>query len=201
MNAARGLGAIALGTALSCLAGAPLAFARDVERTETVGVVPLRDDRPAGGLPRDQAIRRALTEAVRRVASSLLPAGTAESSGSALEESLGDDPFEFTTAELMPGHARYFGAEAAAVVRRTGTEVAVSFGRMRSGEATDYSILGLTLRQGLSMPSQALGTWRLLLDYEQVDGGRPFELAQAGTDDRTETTRVGRVSGGVSVQF
>ena len=111
------------------------------------------------------------------------------------------DPFALTVAPLAPGRARYFGAEGAAVIPASGTEVSLAYGRVTAGPSGDYRVMGLGLRQGFSMPFDAPGSWRLLLDYEQVDGGRPFLLASLRTDSGSSSQRVGRVSGGVAVQF
>jgi hypothetical protein len=104
------------------------------------------------------------------------------------------DPFEFSAAPLGPGLVRFLGVQAAIVVLSTGTEVAVALDRLGTEAAAEYSTVGLRVSQGLGAPFRAGGEWRLLLDYEGIEGGRPFR-------DGPSVDRVARVSGGVAVRF
>jgi hypothetical protein len=69
----------------------------EVRQVEAVGAVPLSADvRPQTPL-RDLAVRRALNDAVRRVAVDLIPDLDPEEAGEFLPEALGDEPFAYTT--------------------------------------------------------------------------------------------------------
>jgi hypothetical protein len=87
---------------LTCLAPS-LAAAADLQRLETVGVVPIRTG-AAAGAPRDAAVRAAVARGVERVAEGLLAArgGIPEASGGnptdlapGLAPALGSDPFAY----------------------------------------------------------------------------------------------------------
>jgi hypothetical protein len=104
------------------------------------------------------------------------------------------DPFEFSAAALGPGFVRFLGVQAAIVVLATGTEVAVALDRLGPDDAAEYTTVGLRVSQGLGRPFRSGGDWRLLLDYEGIEGGRPFREAPP-------VDRVARVSGGVAVRF
>jgi hypothetical protein len=104
------------------------------------------------------------------------------------------DPFEFTAAVLGPGLVRFLGVQAAIVVLSTDTEVGMALDRLGPEEAAEYTTIGLRVSQGLGTPFRAGGEWRLLLDYEGIEGGRPFREAPP-------MDRVARVSGGVAVRF
>jgi hypothetical protein len=83
--------------ALLCLAAGAALAADGVRRVEAVGAVGLD---PATGWttpPRDAALRRALAQAVTRVAEAQLPDLDPESAEDALRPALGDDPFAYAT--------------------------------------------------------------------------------------------------------
>ena len=111
------------------------------------------------------------------------------------------DPFARTVALLATDRAHYYGAEAAILFPASRTEVSIAFNRVTADRFAGYRVVGVGLRQGVTMPFDPPGTWRLLLDFEQVDGGRPFLLASTETGYASSPRRVGRVSGGVAVQF
>jgi hypothetical protein len=104
------------------------------------------------------------------------------------------DPFEFSAAPLGQGSVRFLGVQAAIAILPTGTELAVAMGRLGPESAAEYTTVGLRVSQGLGTPFRAGGEWRLLLDYEGIEGGRPFREAPP-------VDRVARVSGGVAVRF
>jgi hypothetical protein len=119
------LAAFAIGSAL-LIAGSALARKSEIQRVEAVGAFPIDPNKPSREAPRDAAMRAAIRDAMRRVASGMLPAdfvvptqdGVArddnDSAEDALEafvdpaeaeaelvawldQALGDDPFEFAT--------------------------------------------------------------------------------------------------------
>jgi hypothetical protein len=104
------------------------------------------------------------------------------------------DPFEFSAAVLGTGVVRFSGVQAAIAVLTTGTEVAVALDRLGPDRTAEYTTVGLRVSQGLGRPFRGGGDWRLLLDYEGIEGGRPFREAPP-------VSRVARVSGGVAVRF
>ncbi len=104
------------------------------------------------------------------------------------------DPFEFTAAALQVGEARFYGLSAGIAVGATGTEVAVALDRVRAAASADYTLVGVQLRQALAAPFRTAGDWQLLLDYEGIEGARPFR-------GERDPGRVARVSGGVAVRF
>jgi hypothetical protein len=69
----------------------------EVRPVEAVGVVPLGADAPSRVPPRDAALRRALREAVHRVALEELPDFDPETGEEALAAALSGDPSEFAT--------------------------------------------------------------------------------------------------------
>ncbi|MFQ5417620.1 MAG: hypothetical protein ACE5FL_11295 [Myxococcota bacterium] len=80
--------------AASLLAGVAAA---EVRQIEAEGIVPLAPGARHRTPPRDEAVRRALNEAVRRVALDLVPDLSPESAAEFLPEVLGDEPFVYTT--------------------------------------------------------------------------------------------------------
>lgn len=91
----RGSGACAALALALALAAAPAAGS-GLRRLESVGAVALRPDTADRRPPRDQAVRLALSGAVRRVALELLPDADPEGSDALLAEALGDDPQVYT---------------------------------------------------------------------------------------------------------
>jgi hypothetical protein len=89
--AARATAALALGLLLAPAAGA------EVRQIEAVGAVPLHAGASPSTAPRDAAVRRALVEAVLRVASDLVPELPPEEATAYLPEALGDEPLDYTT--------------------------------------------------------------------------------------------------------
>jgi hypothetical protein len=69
----------------------------EVRPVEAVGAVPLDADAPSRVAPRDAALRRALEEAVHRVALDELPGFDPEAGEETLAAALGRDPAEFAT--------------------------------------------------------------------------------------------------------
>ena len=77
------------------LLAAPVSEA-EVRQMEAVGAVPLRAGASPTTPPREAAVRRALDEAVLRVAGDLVPAMAAEEAAVYLPEALGDEPLAYT---------------------------------------------------------------------------------------------------------
>jgi hypothetical protein len=83
---------------IACLAlAAAPARAADVRETEVVGAVPLHADSRPTTPPRDAAVKKALSEAVRRVALQLLSEQDPADVEPKLEGALGADPIEYVT--------------------------------------------------------------------------------------------------------
>lgn len=85
---------LALASVLA-LVPVPPGAAGELRRVEAVGAVALGPDALHGTPPRDAARRAALAQAVRRVATDLLPSAHPLESDAVLAEVLGDDPLEF----------------------------------------------------------------------------------------------------------
>jgi hypothetical protein len=84
-----------LGVLLVALGAAPAARSAEIREIEAVGAVPLGDGNAAAGAPRDAALRRALSDAVERVALDLLPELDPEEAPAVLARVLGDDPLAY----------------------------------------------------------------------------------------------------------
>jgi len=82
--------ALALAVALAAAAGAA-----DLRSIEAVGAVPLHEGARPASPPRDAAVRKALSEAVRRVALELLADRDPAEIERALDSALGADPLAF----------------------------------------------------------------------------------------------------------
>lgn len=82
---------------LAALGAAPAARSAEIREIEALGAVPLGDDNAAAGAPRDAALRRALSDAVERVALDLLPELDPEEAPAVLARVLGDDPLAYAT--------------------------------------------------------------------------------------------------------
>ena len=81
--------------ALALLVLATPAWAADLRLTEAVGAVPLHADARPASPPRDAAVRKALSEAVRRVALELLAEQDPAEVEPGLEAALGTDPLAY----------------------------------------------------------------------------------------------------------
>lgn len=82
---------------LALLLAGPAARAADVRRMEATGVVGLDPDASWSTPPRDAALRRALSDAVRRIALEELPDLDPAEAEERLAPVLGDDPFVYAT--------------------------------------------------------------------------------------------------------
>lgn len=88
--------ACALAVAAALAAAAP-ALALDLERVEAIGAAPLRRGERPTTPPYDEAVRLALSDAVRRTAAALVP-GPEAPSPEQLDAALGDDPFAYAAS-------------------------------------------------------------------------------------------------------